>query len=155
MKAPRGKVDPSGVIFTGLCDLETRVCTARTAGPITQVWAPPGQTPVNVCQACLEEKARLGEWIVGDVSLETPRARWRTTKSRAVTVEPSGVVMTGVCSIQGKTCRARTPYPITAVWAPPGRTQVDVCRPCLEEKILNGDWYVEGARVEPRPGKSA
>ncbi len=33
-------------------------------GPITAVWGPPGQTQINVCRACLEEKIRLGEWEV-------------------------------------------------------------------------------------------
>ena len=62
-------------------------------------------------------------------------------------VEPSGVVLTGVCSIQTDRCTAREAGPITSVWGPPGRTQINVCRACLEEKIRTGEWQVEGARL--------
>lgn len=65
-------------------------------------------------------------------------------------VEPSGVVMMGECSVKLDVCTARTAKPITAVWAPPGRTQIDVCRACLDEKIRRGEWQVEGARVRPQ-----
>ena len=65
-------------------------------------------------------------------------------------VDPIGVVMMGECSIKTDACTAKTVNPITAVWAPPGRTQIDVCHVCLDEKILAGDWDVEGARVQPR-----
>ena len=65
-------------------------------------------------------------------------------------VEPSGVVMMGECSIKTDVCVAKTVSPITAVWSPPGRTQINVCRACLDEKIRTGDWEVEGARVRPR-----
>jgi hypothetical protein len=63
-------------------------------------------------------------------------------------VEPSGVVLTGVCSIQTDRCTARDVGPITAVWGPPGRTQLNVCRACLETKIRTGEWQVEGARLQ-------
>jgi hypothetical protein len=62
-------------------------------------------------------------------------------------VEPSGVVLVGECSIKSAVCTALTPAPITAVWAPPGRTQINVCRKCLDEKIRKNEWEVEGARV--------
>jgi hypothetical protein len=62
-------------------------------------------------------------------------------------IEPSGVVMHGVCSIQTKHCTAKEGGAITAVWGPPGRTQINVCRACLEEKIRLGEWEVEGARL--------
>jgi hypothetical protein len=65
-------------------------------------------------------------------------------------VEPSGIVMMGECSIKTEACTAKTVNPITAVWAPPGRTQIDVGGACLEEKIRRGEWEVEGARVRPR-----
>jgi hypothetical protein len=64
-------------------------------------------------------------------------------------VEPSGVVLRGVCSIQAAPCTAREEAAITAVWGPPGRTQLNVCRACLEAKIQAGEWEVEGARVQP------
>jgi hypothetical protein len=61
-------------------------------------------------------------------------------------VEPSGVVLKGGCHIQTSRCIAKEEGPITAVWSPPGRTQINVCRACLEEKIRLGEWEVEGAR---------
>lgn len=64
-------------------------------------------------------------------------------------VEPTGVVMMGVCQVQTDKCTGRTPAPITAVWIPPGRRQMDVCRACLEEQMRKGEWEVEGARLEP------
>jgi len=65
-------------------------------------------------------------------------------------VEPSGVVFDGICSIQSDKCVARELAPITAVWQYPGRNQINVCRPCLEEQVRSGEWEVEGARVEKR-----
>jgi hypothetical protein len=64
-------------------------------------------------------------------------------------VEPSGVILKGVCQIQTKQCTAKEEKPITAVWGPPGRTQINVCRACLEEKMRLGEWEVEGARLLP------
>ena len=64
-------------------------------------------------------------------------------------VEPSGVVMKGVCSLQAPRCTAKTEGAVTAVWGPPGQTQINVCRMCLEEKIRLGEWEVEGARLLP------
>lgn len=62
-------------------------------------------------------------------------------------VEPGGVILRGVCSIQTKHCTAKEGNAITAVWGPPGRTQINVCRACLEEKMRLGEWEVEGARL--------
>jgi hypothetical protein len=62
-------------------------------------------------------------------------------------VEPSGVIFRGICSIQTSQCTATTAGAITAVWGPPGRTQINVCRACLEEKMRRGEWEVEGARL--------
>ena len=69
-------------------------------------------------------------------------------------VEPSGVVMMGICTIQTKQCSAKDISPITAVWTMPGRTQVNVCRECLEEKIKCGEWEVKGARIRQTQVKS-
>lgn len=62
-------------------------------------------------------------------------------------VEPSGVVLKGICSIQTDRCTAKNEAPVTAVWGPRGRTQINVCRASLEEKIRLGEWEVEGARL--------
>ena len=58
------KVEPSGVVMKGVYSIQTSRCTATQEGPITAVWGPPGQTQINVCRMCLEEKIRLGEWEV-------------------------------------------------------------------------------------------
>jgi hypothetical protein len=65
-------------------------------------------------------------------------------------IEPSGVVFVGICNIQTEKCVAKSPSPITAIWTSPGRMQVDVCRPCLEEQICDGKWEIQGARVTKR-----
>jgi hypothetical protein len=65
-------------------------------------------------------------------------------------VEPSGVILVDVCSVQTERCVAKQIAPVTAIWTSPGRTQVNVCRPCLEEKIRAGEWEIQGARVEQR-----
>jgi len=62
-------------------------------------------------------------------------------------VEPSGVVFRGICDIQTDRCIARQLAPVTAVWETPGRIQVNVCRPCLEEKVRLGEWEIQGAKI--------
>jgi len=86
-----------------------------------------------------------------------PKAEGASDVGACVTseVEPTGVVMTGECSIKTEVCIAKKHGPITAVWAPPGRIQVNVCGACLDEKIRRGEWEVEGARARPRPGTTA
>jgi hypothetical protein len=65
-------------------------------------------------------------------------------------VEPTGIVLVDVCNIQTDRCVAKQPAAITAVWTLPGRVQVNVCRPCLEEQVRLGEWEIEGAKVEKR-----
>jgi hypothetical protein len=65
-------------------------------------------------------------------------------------IEPSGVVLVGVCEIQTPVCQALVPASITAVWAPPGRRQVNVCSACLEEQVRDGEWEIPGAHVRRR-----
>jgi hypothetical protein len=71
-------------------------------------------------------------------------------RSFAMKIEPSGVVLIDVCGIQTSRCVAQKPSPVTAIWTSPGRTQINVCRPCLEEQIRAGEWEIQGARVEQR-----
>jgi hypothetical protein len=65
-------------------------------------------------------------------------------------VEPSGVIMTGVCEVQTPVCQAREPSPITAVWSVPARNQINVCRACLEQCVRDGAWEIPGARIQRR-----
>lgn len=57
-------IEPTGVVFTAVCDIQTDKCVARQAAPITAVWANPGHLQINVCRACLEEMIRQGEWHI-------------------------------------------------------------------------------------------
>lgn len=58
------KVEPSGVVFSGSCGVQTVRCMTAEWGALTAVWGPPGQTQINVCGACLDEKVRAGEWMI-------------------------------------------------------------------------------------------
>lgn len=65
-------------------------------------------------------------------------------------IEPTGIVLVDVCGIQTSKCIAKEPKPITAVWTPPGRIQVNVCHPCLEEQVRSGEWEIQGAKIKSR-----
>lgn len=65
-------------------------------------------------------------------------------------IEPTGIVLREICSIQTDRCVAKEPAAITAVWTLPSRVQVNVCRPCLEEQVRSGEWEIQGAKVEKR-----
>ena len=61
-----------------------------------------------------------------------------------IKIEPTGVVMIGVCSVKTTKCGARTtPEPITAVYQLPEQVQINVCGACLAEKVSSGDWESE------------
>jgi hypothetical protein len=62
-------------------------------------------------------------------------------------VEPTGIVMIGVCDVQTDRCVAKAPSPITAVWTAPGRNQINVCKACLDDQLRAGIWTIEGARA--------
>jgi hypothetical protein len=65
-------------------------------------------------------------------------------------IETTGKVFTAACDVQSERCRARTPAPVTLVWTEPARERVNVCRPCLEELVRDGEWEIPGARLSPR-----
>jgi len=62
-------------------------------------------------------------------------------------VMPTGVIFIGICKVGTPKCVAATGGSVTAVWAAPGRVQMNACKPCLDEQIRQGKWIVEGARV--------
>jgi hypothetical protein len=73
-------------------------------------------------------------------------------------IEASGVVFTGVCSVQTAECSAKTPPggPLTAMWtAEGGRRQIDVCGDCMRVMTKSGQWHVIGARVMAAPQSAA
>jgi hypothetical protein len=68
-----------------------------------------------------------------------------------IKIEPSGVILKDTCEIKTSKCIAReTPRAVTAVWSPPGRTQINVCQPCINEMIRAGQWEIQGARIPQR-----
>lgn len=61
-------------------------------------------------------------------------------------VEPSGVIMKGVCSIQTPRCTAKTEGAITAVWGRPDRRR-SMCAGCVSKRraaSANGRWKEQG-----------
>lgn len=56
------KVETTGVVFIGQCDVQTKKCTARTPAGVTAVWGSPARLQINVCGACLAEQLRTGQW---------------------------------------------------------------------------------------------
>ena len=68
-------------------------------------------------------------------------------------VEPTGSIVVGVCGVQTPFCTAHVvPKPITVVFyeAEDGqKTQVNVCRRCIEVKIDAREWVIDGAKVLP------
>ncbi|HWX40793.1 MAG TPA: hypothetical protein VN345_06545 [Blastocatellia bacterium] len=65
------KIEPSGVVFVGVCDVQTEKCIARVASPITAVWTSPARVQVNVCRPCLEEQVRAGEWEIRGAKIKS------------------------------------------------------------------------------------
>jgi len=58
------KIEPSGVIFSDVCSIQSDRCVARQlSSPVTAVWGTP-RMQINVCRPCLEEMVRLGEWEI-------------------------------------------------------------------------------------------
>ena len=41
------KVEPSGVVMHGVCDIQTEYCTAKAGGATTTVWGTPGRTQIT------------------------------------------------------------------------------------------------------------
>ncbi|MDM8544259.1 hypothetical protein QUF90_24540 [Desulfococcaceae bacterium HSG9] len=56
------KIEPSGVVMIGRCNIRTEACTAKNVGPVTAIWS--GNNQIDVCRECLDEKIRLDEWQI-------------------------------------------------------------------------------------------
>ena len=64
------KVDPSGVVTIGECDLRLPGCRALTPAPVMAILASLGrEVAATVCRSCLEEMVRLGEWEIPGAKL--------------------------------------------------------------------------------------
>lgn len=58
------KVESTGIVMIGVCDVQTDRCVAKTPSPITAVWTLPGRNQINVCKACLDDQLRTGSWTI-------------------------------------------------------------------------------------------
>jgi len=58
------QIEPTGVIFSGRCEVQSEHCIARDSGALTAVWQLPARKQINVCRACLENEIRAGEWSI-------------------------------------------------------------------------------------------
>lgn len=56
------RVETTGIILEGQCDIRTRKCSAKNIGVINIIWLNPGRQQTSVCSDCLEEKVRMGDW---------------------------------------------------------------------------------------------
>lgn len=65
------RVEPTGNVSIGVCQVRTPACRAIEPGPLTSVHPVPSRGEVHVCRPCLEEQVRDGVW-------EIPGARIRT-----------------------------------------------------------------------------
>ena len=57
-------ISPTGVFFTGECDIQIEGCTARSPAPITAIKMVIGGSQINVCRNCLEQMVRDGQWEI-------------------------------------------------------------------------------------------
>jgi len=64
------KAEPTGIVFDGICSIQTEKCVAKEVAPITAVWQYPSRIQINVCRPCLEEQVRSGEWEIEGAKVE-------------------------------------------------------------------------------------
>ena len=65
------KVDPSGIVTIGECDLRLPGCRALTPAPVMAILVSLGrEVAATVCRSCLEEMVRLGEWEIPGANLK-------------------------------------------------------------------------------------
>lgn len=123
------KIKLTNVRFNGECEIKGTRCTAEKQGEITAVFDCENGSQINVCEPCMKAKLEKKEW-----------------ETEPVRVEPSHVVMWGICEVQTDVCSAKDGGAVTAVWIFPGRSQVNVCNDCYEKKKETGEWIVTELR---------
>lgn len=65
------KVDPSGIVTIGECDLRLPGCRALTPAPVMAILVSLGrEVAATVCRSCLDEMVRLGEWEIPGAHLK-------------------------------------------------------------------------------------
>ena len=58
------RVESTGIVMFGVCDVQVDRCVAKVPSPITAVWTTPGRNQINVCKACLDDQLRSGAWAI-------------------------------------------------------------------------------------------
>jgi hypothetical protein len=56
------RIEPSGAVFIGECDIQSSRCTAKSPAPVSAVFSSPHRRQINVCRACLDYMVANGEW---------------------------------------------------------------------------------------------
>jgi hypothetical protein len=139
------RIEVTGRIFNGRCQIQTKWCHARACGVLGAVFAGDGKE-IHVCGACLSHMADTGAWTIpGSRRQPKPIRRVReegetyTPKPNALIVEPAPVVNRGRCELQTEQCEAREYGMITAARMPDCRS-VWLCGACLETMAVSGAW---------------
>lgn len=63
-------------------------------------------------------------------------------------IATTGSIIYGICSEKTHNCSAINGGPVTTILLPPNRAQRNVCRACLDQRLREGTWQIEGAAVK-------
>lgn len=139
------RIEVTGRIFSGRCEIQTEWCHARACGALGAVITPDGRE-IHVCGSCLSEMSRIGAWYLpGTRPMPSIIRRVRdqgatyTPDPDAIKVEPGWAVNRGRCEVQTQACEARECGMVTVVTAP-DCTDVWLCGACLETMAVSGAW---------------
>jgi hypothetical protein len=139
------RIEVTGRIFTGRCQIQSEWCHARACGALSAVLASDGEE-IHVCGACLSHMADIGTWTIPGSRRQPPPIRrvrnegdTYTPKPDALIVEARWVVNRGRCELRTERCEAREYGAITAARMPDCRT-VWLCGACLERMAVSGAW---------------
>lgn len=139
------RIEVTGPICTGRCEIQTEWCRARACGVVSAVLTADGAR-IRVCGACLEEMADTGVWSIPG-SRPTPwpirgaRSRGDTYTPRpdAIKVEPGNGINRGRCQVQTEVCEARE-WGLIADATLPDCRDIWLCGACLERMAVTGAW---------------
>jgi hypothetical protein len=139
------RIEVTGRIFSGRCEIQTEWCHARACGALGAVITPDG-SEIHVCGSCLSVMSRTGAWYLpGTRPMPSIIRRVRdpgstyTPNPDAIKVEPEWVVNKGSCELQTQWCEAGDSATITAVTMPDCRL-LWLCGACLETMAVSGAW---------------
>lgn len=139
------KIEVTGEICDGRCEVQTKWCRARACGAVCIVLTPE-KTQIRVCGACLSEMSDLGRWYLpGTRPTPWPLQRHQeganpyTPSAGALPVEPAPIISRGRCELKTEVCEAREWGVLTLVTLPDCR-DVKLCGACLEHMVVSGVW---------------